>query len=61
VHRLQAEVRQRGDRLGRQEGIAQLEQTISAALEAPMQVGAKRAESCEVMSGHAPQLAKMTR
>jgi len=58
---LQAQVRQRGDRLGRQEGITQLEQSISAAVKAPVQVSAKRAESGEVRSEHATQLARMTR
>jgi hypothetical protein len=57
---LQAQVRQRGDRLGRQEGIDQLEQSISAAVEAPMQVDAKRAERCEIMSGHTAQPARKT-
>jgi hypothetical protein len=57
---LQAQVRQRSDRLGRQEGIAQLEQCISAAVKAPVQVGAKCAQRCEVRSGHAAQLARLT-
>ena len=53
VRGLQAEVGQRGDRIGRQQGIAQLEQGIGAAIEAAMQGGAEGAQGREVMSGHA--------
>ena len=57
---LQAEVGQRGDRLGRQQGIDQLEQGVGAAREAAVQGGAEGAEGREVMSGHAAQLARTT-
>jgi hypothetical protein len=61
VHRLQAQVGQGDDRIGRQQSIAQLEQGIGASMEAPVEVGAKRAERCEGMIGHAAQLARFTR
>ena len=60
VRGLQAQVRQGDDRIGRQQSITKLEQGIGAAMEAPVEVSAKRAESCEGMSGHAAQLARLT-
>ena len=53
VRGLQAEVGQRGDRLGRQQGIDQLEQGVGTALEAAVEVSAEGAEGREVISGHA--------
>jgi hypothetical protein len=52
VDRLQAQVRQRRERLGAQQGIAQLEQRIGAAWEAGMQLVAERAEQREGEVGH---------
>jgi hypothetical protein len=44
VDRLQAQVRQRPDRLGAQQGVAQLEQRIGAAGKAGVQLAPERAE-----------------
>ena len=49
---LETEVGQRGDRIARQQGIAQLEEGIGAVLEARMQRGAEGAQVREVMCGH---------
>jgi hypothetical protein len=40
--------------------MAKLEQCIGASMEALVEVGAKRAERCQGMSGHAAQLARLT-
>src|SRR5215216_817895 len=61
VRRLQAEVGQRADRLGGQQGIAEFEQGVSAAREAAVQVGTKGAEGREVISGHSAQRARRPR
>ena len=60
VCRLQAPVRERGNRISRQEGIDQLEQSVGSAGKAPVEVGAEGAESSEVLSGHNAQLARTT-
>ena len=56
---LQAEVGQRRDRIGRQHGVAQLEEGIGTALEADMQGSAEGAQARQVRSGHGVQLARM--
>jgi len=50
--RLQAQVRQGGDRLGAQQRIAQLEQRVSAAGEAGVQLGPERVEPHQGGSWH---------
>jgi hypothetical protein len=57
---LQAEMRPRGARLGRQHGVDKLAQGIGTSIEAGMQVGAEGAECSEVLSGHTAQLARTT-
>src|SRR5215203_733343 len=49
VRRLEAEVRQRGDCIARQHGVAQLEQGISPTIEAVIQSRAEGAQACKVM------------
>ena len=61
VCRLEAQVRERGHRTSRQEGIDQLEQGVGASRVAAVQVGAKGAEGREVMSGHTAQRARRPR
>ena len=58
IRNLHAEVGQRGDPLGRQQGIDELEQGVSAERESAVQGGAKGAEVLEVMSGHTTQRAR---
>jgi hypothetical protein len=56
----QAHVRQRGDRLRRQQRIGQLEQGIGTAMEAVMQGGAEGAEQLQIVGEQALQLARMS-
>jgi hypothetical protein len=55
---LETEVGQRGDRIARQHGIAQLEEGIGAVLEAPMQRETAGAQGHQIMGGHSAQLAR---
>jgi hypothetical protein len=52
VGRLQAQVRQRGDRRGAQQRVAELEQRIGAAGEAGVQLSPEQAEPREGGSWH---------
>jgi hypothetical protein len=58
---LQTEVGQRAGRIGRQQGVAKLEEGIGPALEASMQGSAEGAQRLEVMSRHGAQRARRPR
>jgi hypothetical protein len=61
VYGLQTEAGSRAGRLGRQQGVAKLEEGIGTALEAVMQGSSEGAQALGGMCGHGAQIARLTR